>query len=170
MVEKNLVINNRIISHKGTFRANDLFNTINTIIEELGYTKKEKKTEETVFPSGKKTYIELRPFKAKTNYVTLMLKLKIELNNIIEVTKEVEGVKKTFQQGDVTIVLDAWSLTDYESRWGMKPFFYFVKAFINKYFYRFPLEEKFIEELKSDANHLSDQLRAFFKLYKYQVK
>ena len=170
MVEKILVINHRTITHKGIFRVDELFNTINSALEKLGYQKQEKKSEETVFPSGKKTYVELRPFKIKTNYVTLMIKIKISLDKVIETTKEIDGVKKTFQEGDVNIVFDAWSVTDYAARWGMKPLFFFVKSVINKYIYHFPSEENFVGELKSDAGYLSDQLRALFGLYNFQVK
>ena len=169
MTEKNLIINNRTLTYKGIFRVDELFKTINDTLAELNYQKQEKKTEETVFPSGKKTYVELRPFKVKTTYVTLMIKIKISLNNIIEVVKEVDGVKRTFQQGDVIIGFDAWSVTDYVARWGMKPSFFFIKSFINKYIYHFPLEGSFIGELKADTTHLVDQIKALFNLYKYQV-
>jgi len=169
MVEKNLIINNRTLTYKGIFRVNELLNSINSTLKEQGYQNLEKKTEETVFPSGKKTFIELRPFKIKTSYVTLMIKIKIYLNNIIEITKEVDNIKMIFQQGDVTIIFDAWSVTDYSKRWGMKPLFFFLKAVINKFIYHFPLEEGFIGELKSDTTLVYDQIKALLNLYKYQV-
>lgn len=169
MVEKNLVINNRTLTYKGVFLVHELFKTINDTLTNLNYQKIEKETKETVYPSGKNTYVELRPFKIKTNYVTLRIKIKIHLENIIEVTKQVDGVPKKFHQGNVRIVFDAWSMTDYASRWGMKPWFFFFKAFINKYIYHFPLEESFIGELKSDTNHLTEQINAFLNLYKYQI-
>jgi len=169
MTEKNLIINNRTITYKGVFLASELFNIINKTIKELGYQPQEKKTEEKVVPSGKTTFVELRPFKIKNNYVTLMLKVKINLNQVIEVTKEVDGLKKKFQQGEIIVIIDAWSLTDYASRWGMKPWVFFMKSFMHKYFRRLPMEEGFTGELKSDANQLTQQLKAFFSLYKYQV-
>lgn len=169
MTEKNLIVNNRLITYKGLFRVHELFDTINQALEELGYQKQEKKTEERVAPSGRKTYIELRPFKVKTNYVTLMLKIKVSLDNVTEVTKEVDHVPKTFQQGEIDIALDAWSLTDYASRWGMKPWVFFLKAFISRYIYHFPLESSFINELKADAARLIEQIKALLSLYKYQV-
>lgn len=168
-MEKNLIINNRTLTYQGLFRVNELFQTLNQALENLGYQKQEKKTEETVSPSGKQTLVELRPFKIKSSYLTLAFKIKINLKNITETVKEVDQVKRTFQQGEVIIVMDAWSLTDHESRWGMKPLFYFLKAFINKYIYHFPLEEGFIGELKADADYLTRQLKAFLSLYKYQV-
>lgn len=170
MTEKNLVINNRTLTYKGIFRVDELLSTINSALEKLDYQKQEKKSEETVFPSGRRTYIELRPFKIKTNYVTLMIKIKICLDKIIETTKIVDDVKRTFQQGDVTIIFDAWSITDYGSRWGMKPLFFFLKSVVNKYIYHFPLEESFTGKLVSDTNYLSGQVRALFDLYKYQIK
>ncbi|MBR9682910.1 hypothetical protein GOV03_00010 [Candidatus Woesearchaeota archaeon] len=169
MVEENLVINNRIISHQGIFRVDELFDTINSTVTKLGYQKREKKTEETVFPSGKKTLIELRPFKIKTNYVTLTIKIRINLDKVIETAQEVDGVKRNFQQGDVKIVLDAWSSTDYQSRWGMKPFFFFLKAVINKYVYHFSSKDNFVGELKSDTDQLTEQIKGLLNLYKYQV-
>lgn len=169
MTEKNLIINNRTFTYKGIFRVNELLKTLDDTLTGLGYQKQEKKTEETVTPSGRHTHVELRPFKAKTNYVTLMLKIKISLDNITETVKEVDGLKKTFQQGDLTFIIDAWSLTDYASRWGMKPWFYFLKAFFNKFIYHLPLEEGFIGELKSDANYLTEQLKALLNLYRYQA-
>lgn len=169
MVEKNLIINNRTLTHQGLFKVDELFNTINSNLERLGYQKQEKKSEETVFPSGKKTYVELRPFKVKTNYITLMIKIKVHLNNVTETTKVVDGVKTTFQQGEVIVIIDAWSITDYTSRWGMKPLFFFLKAVVNKYIYHLPFEESFTAELVSDTNYLSSQIKSLLSLYKLRV-
>mgnify|MGYP003968060341 FL=1 len=170
MAEKNLLINNRTVTYKGIFKVDELFNTINQLIEERGYRKNEKKTEEKVTPTGRRTYVELRPLKVKTNYVKFMLKIKITLSNITESIKEVQGVKKKFEQGDIEVIFDAWSITDYASRWGMKPLAFFFKAFINKFIYTLPLETGFTGELVSDTDYISEQLRAFFNLYKFQSR
>lgn len=169
MVEKNLVINNRIINYKGVFRVHDLFNTINEALIKLNYQKQEKKTEEIVTPSGKKTYIELRPFKVKSNFLTLMLKIRINLDKVIEVTKTVDQIPKSFEQGEITIAFDAWSITDYGSRWGMKPWFYFMKGVINKYFYHYHLDSDFIGEMVGDVGYMGRQIKSLLSLYKYQV-
>lgn len=169
MAEKNLVVNHRTLSYQGLFRVDELFRTIHNALDKLNYQKQEKKTEEKVFPSGKSTYLELRPFKEKTNYVTLMIKIMVHLDKVIEVTKKVNSLPRPFQQGKVTIIFDAWSITDYEHRWGMKPWFFFLKTAINKYIYRFPLEESFFGELRSDTDYLYQQINALLRLYKYQA-
>jgi len=165
MVEKQLIINNRTINYKGIFLIDDIFNSINQSLTKLGYEKQEKKTEERVLPSGKSSYIELRPFKEKTSYVTLMIKIKINLNQVTEVVKEIQLYKRKFMQGEVVINFDAWSITDYENRWGMKPWAFFMKSLINKYFYPLPLESGFTGELVSDTNQISGNLQSLFKSY-----
>tara|TARA_Y100000310_G_C20535684_1_gene740736 strand:+ start:260 stop:838 length:579 start_codon:yes stop_codon:yes gene_type:complete len=169
MVEKNLIINNREITYKGVFKVRDIFNVINEGLTTLKYQKQEKKTEEIVTAEGKKTHLELRPFKIKSNFMTLMLKIRIDFDKVTEITKKVDNLPKKFQQGDISIRFDAWSITDYGSRWGMKPWFYFLKGVINKYFYRYHLDSDFIGELAGDVDYLGRQIKALLSLYKYQV-
>ncbi len=166
--EKNLIINNRELKYKGIFRVDDLFHTINQALKEKQYEKSEKKTEEIVSEAGKKTYLELRPFKMKTNYVIFEIKIKITLDNVTETVEEVHGVKKKFQNGDVSIVFDSWVMTDYENRWTMKPVVYFLKSIINKYLYTFPLEASFPSELASDTAHIFVKIQKLLQSYKYE--
>ncbi len=166
--EKNLVINNRELKYKGIFRVDDLFHTINQALKEKQYEKNEKKTEEIVSEAGKKTYLELRPFKQKTNYVILEIKIKITLDNVTETIEEVQGVKKKFQNGDVSVVFDSWIMTDYENRWSMKPLVYFLKSIINKYVYTFPLEAGFPSELAGDTAHIYARIQKLLQSYKYE--
>ena len=55
--ERFLIINNRELTYKGIFRMDDLFSTINRAIEAQGYTKREKKSEETVREEGRSILI-----------------------------------------------------------------------------------------------------------------
>jgi|SRR3989338_9022330 len=163
--EKNLVINNREVKYEGKFKVEELFRTINNTLTEKGYTRREKKTEETVTDAGRTTLIELRPFKEKTEYVTLMIKIRILLESITETMQELGGIKHKFQQGKVTLTFDAWSLTDYEHRWGMKPWAFFFKGVINKYLYTFPMESGFTNELVGDTGYVVGEVRKLLKSY-----
>ncbi|HIG93754.1 MAG: hypothetical protein QT02_C0006G0028 [archaeon GW2011_AR9] len=163
--EKNLIINNRELKYKGIFLADELFSVINHALEERGYEKKEKKTEEMVTEEGRRTYVELRPYKEKSNYAALMIKIKITLDHVTDVVEKVQGVKRKFQQGDVEIIFDAWSLTDYEQRWGMKPWVYFTKGIINKFIYKFPLERGFIAELGGDTAYVYAHIKNLLQSY-----
>ena len=167
--EKNLIINGRALTYKGIFREDELFSAINRVLEERGYEKREKKTEEVVTEGGRRTYVELRPFKELSNYIVLQIKMKITLDNVTGKIEEVNGEKKKFQQGDVHIVFDAWELTDYQSRWGMKPFVYFMKGFINKYVYTMPIEAGSKGVLAGDTAFIYGAIKKMLNAYKLEV-
>ena len=113
--------------------------------------------------------MELRPFKLKTNYGRYLIKLKITLDNITETVEEIKSEKRKYQQGDVEIIFDAWLLTDYINRWNMKPLVYFLKAFINKFIYSFPLEGSFPGEVSSDTAYVHNQIKKLLNSYKIET-
>ncbi len=163
--EKELVINNRELSYRGIFRAGELFSALNRALEERGYQKREKKTEEFVSEEGRKVLIELRPYKEKTSYAFLMIKIKVLLDKVTEKVEERDGHKKKFEHGNVSIIFDAWLMTDYEERWGMKPWVYFFKGAINKFLYKFPLEGSFKGELEADTGHIYGKVKGLLDSY-----
>lgn len=184
--EKNLVINGRELKYSGIFRPDEIFAAINQALSERGYERREKKTEETVTVGGRKTLIELRPYKEKTSYVALMLKIRISLENVRESvqphprrstistsnsftsngpTNHGHPHKEKFQQGDVLLVFDAWSMTDYEARWGMKPWAYFLKGLINKFIYTWPAEAGFTGELIGDTAYVYARVKKLLQSY-----
>lgn len=164
--EKFLVINGRELKYKGLFKVDELFARINNAIEMKKYEKREKKTEELVTETGRRTYVELRPFKVKSNFVTLMIKIKITLDNVTETVSEVNGVRKKFQLGDVSIVFDSWVLTEYHNRWNMKPLIYFIKGVFNKYLWTMPLEGKVKREVAIDTAYIYAQIKHLLNSYK----
>lgn len=168
--EKELIINNRRLVHKGIFCIDDLMNVINRSLQERGYEKREKKSEETVSEEGRKIHLELRPFKVKRNDFTLMIKIKISSDKITEVMFDFDGVKRKAQQGELEIVFDAWVLTDLQNRWSMKPWFYFLKGVINKYIYTFPTEAGFPGELAGDTAYVYGKIKNLLRSYKEEKK
>jgi len=167
--ERELVINGREIKYKGIFRYDELFRLINDTLVNRGYDKQEKKSEELVTEKGRRTYVELRPYKIKSNYITLMIKIKIILDKVTETVKEYESGKKKFQQGDVNIIFDSWILSDYRNRWGSKPFIFFWKGIIRKLLYRWPLEDSFKNELVNDTVYINAQIKQLLKTYQPEL-
>lgn len=168
MTEFNLIIDNKEFSYRGIFSVDDLLRKINQLTDQHGYQRVEKKTEETVTSEGKELYLELRPFKTKTNYVMLWLKIKLHLTNMTDTVKELPRGKRVLQQGDVHLVLDAWTMTDYSSRWGQRPITFFLKAVVNKYLYKFPLEESFLREIAGDGTTIFNELQSYVANYVYE--
>lgn len=167
--EKNLIINNRELNYKGVFRPDDIFSTINRALEKKEYIKRQKKFEEMVAIEGKKIYIELRPYKERTNYVRYMIKITINLDNVKEIIESVNGEKIKFNNGTINIIFDSWILGDYQNRWTLKPWVYFVKGLINKYIYKFPLEGNFPNELASDTAYIYLQIKKLLDSYKHEA-
>ena len=164
--QKLLVINNRELKYKGIFRADELFSIINRALETKGYEKREKKSEELVTAGGKKVHVELRPFKEKNDYTTLMIKIKITLDNITEKVEVIHDTKRKYQNGDVLVVFDAWVLTDWEHRWVQKPWAYFLKASFHKFVYRLPHWDQPSEEVGGDTAYVYAQIKALLSSYK----
>jgi hypothetical protein len=169
MSEKRLVVNNLEIHYKGLFDFVDFLQSVWDAVESRGYHKHEKRYEETVKPTGKDIFIELRPYKKKIDYYALMLKIRIEMTNVRDVVVEVDGLPSHFQEGSIDMTFDAWATTDYKKRWGNKPVVYFLKSAIHKYIYRFPLEEGFVGELAVDVKDVVHQIESFLNLYRYKV-
>ncbi|MBI2662277.1 hypothetical protein HYX11_02350 [Candidatus Woesearchaeota archaeon] len=164
--EKYLVINGRELKYKGIFKVDELFAVINKSLERKGYEKREKKTEELVTEAGRRTQVELRPFKMKSSFVSLMIKMRITLDNVTETVMEKEGIKNKFQLGDVMIVFDSWVLTEYQNRWNMKPLIYFIKGVFNKYVWTMPLEGSVRREVAIDTAYVYAQIKHLLVSYK----
>jgi hypothetical protein len=165
MVEKNIVVNNRKIEYQGIFKVHELFSTINNAINNKGYTKNEKKTEEMVTESGRKTYVELRPFKVKSNYYKLIIKIKIRLNNITEIKEVIDNTPQLFQQGNIDITIDSWIFTKFENKWIMKPWVTLAKLFINHYIYKLPEDPAMVSEVAGDTAHLCAEIKNLLNSY-----
>jgi len=168
-LERNLIIDNKEIKYKGIFRIDEVFQVLNRALEERGYQLREKKNEEMVTEEGRKAFFELRPYKVKTNYVTLMIKIKVTFDNVTENIETVHNIKQLYQHGDVTICFDAWSLTDYANRWTLKPWVYFMKGIINKFLYKFPMESGFVGELIGDTSYTFAKVKAHLNSYKIET-
>ena|SRR3989344_913905 len=163
--ERNLVINNKELKYSGIFNPNDIFNAINKALKSKGYEKREKKTEELVSSEQRDNYIELRPIKVKSEITSLMIKIKIRYKNTKETIKEINGVKRKFLQGDVSIVFDAWVLTDFEHHIMMSPMIYFLRAFVNKFIHKISFQANLTSEVMEDTAFIYGQLKKLFKEY-----
>ena len=146
----------------------ELFEIVDQALKDKGYTKQEKRSEETVSELGKNYFLELRPYKIKNNYINLMIKIKINITNLTETKQEFDNIKRLFQKGKVNIAFDSWILTDYENRWGMKPFVYFFKGMINKWVFQMKMEPGFTGELIGDTAYIYGKIKTLLSKYRKQ--
>ncbi len=165
MGENTLVINHRELNYKGIFRSEDIFQLVNKVLADKGYSKNEKRSEEINTDEGRRFLVELRPSKVKATYLKLEMRMRISLDNVTSVVEERVGGKQRFELGSVHIIFDGWVKTDYQNRWTQNPYTFFFKAWINKYVYRWKLDDGYANEIFSDTAFMYGQLRSLFDSY-----
>ncbi len=164
--ERRLVINGRTLKYSGIFHISELFSSINVALQEKGYTLQEKRHEEVVTENGKNIFFELRPYKEKTSSIMLLIKIKINLKNVVEQVQELQGNIFKFDKGDIEIVFDSWSYSDEENRWGANPVTYVISAVIDKIFYSLPELNNFKGEVAGDTGFVYSKIRSLLSSYR----
>ena len=167
--QRDLVINNREVRYDGIFNFDEVMRTLKSALREKGYECKEKRTEETVMEEGRKSFLEARPFKVKTDYITLMMKIKINLINTGEIVQELPGRKRRMQQGEISLVFDAWFLSDYEHRWENRPMLQFVRWLFDRFFY-LSYTERFEQRLTSEVHKIYAFMEQYFNMTRTHYK
>ena len=92
------------------------------------------------------------------------------MKKVTEVTMEVDGIPKNFNQGEINIIFDSWTTTDMAERWNQKAWFFFLRTIIDKLIYKFPMDEAFYGEGAADVNYIYNQVRSHMGLYKFKLK
>ncbi len=166
MAEKDLVIDGLELNYKGLFEVKGLLKEMDHSIGARGYVKEEKKREERVSASGKEFSIELRPVKVKTQYYSLMIKMRVDVTGLRDVEVVKDGRKEKMNQGNVHIIFDAWTTTDYENRWEQTPWYFFLRTLFEKGIYKYHTN-KYHDELSADAHFIYDNVKAYLELHKF---
>ena len=169
MVEKQLFIDALELNYKGLFSVKDLFKTIDKLTAERGYKKSEKIRQELVKKEGKFLTIELRPTKVMTEYYSLMVKMRITIDNLKEVDVIIDNKKKKMQSGDINIIFDAWTTTDYEKRWGQKAWTWLLRGFFEKIFFRVHTN-KHHGVLVDDTHFIYNNVKSHLNLHRFILK
>jgi hypothetical protein len=164
--EKRLIIDQLRLNYSGIFHLNDLYKMIDGWLYEKGYDKFEKKSEEQVLETGRKIEMELRPWKKTTDYAKNEIRLRIFVDNMVDVEIERDGKKVKMHKGDIQMIFDAFLETDYEHRWENKPMYYFLRSLVDKYIFRI-YTEKFVGNLVADTRDLHHRIKSFLNIYRY---
>ena len=169
MVEKQLYIDALELNYKGLFNVRDLLDTIDKLVKERGYKKSEKIRQELVKKGSKYLTIELRPTKAMTEYYSLMIKMRITIDNLKEVDVIIDNRKRKMQSGDINIIFDAWTTTDYEFRWEQKAWAWLLRGFFEKIFFRVHTD-KYVSILIDDTHYIYNNVKAHLNLHRFITK
>ncbi len=163
MYEKKLYLDGLELTYEGLFELNSLLKTIDGLIKQRGYVKGEKRREEVIKATGREFSIEFRPVKKKTDYFVLMVKMRISITNMTDVEVVEDDVRTIMNKGDINIIFDAWTTTDYEFQWQQKPLFYFLRNLFERVIYKFHVD-RYADELIDDTHFLYNNIKAFLNM------
>ncbi|MFC1728163.1 hypothetical protein ACFLZ7_01700 [Nanoarchaeota archaeon] len=166
MPERKIVVDELHLDYEGIFDATQLLNVIEDFFRTRGFDKRELSNVESVRPSGKHIELVLMPWKTVTDYARYEIKVKIDMDNLKEVDVKKDGAKLKLNQGKIKFVFDSYLLTDIEGRWEAKPIFFFIRTFVDKFFFRF-YTSKWEEQLIQYTKELHGEVKSFLNLNRY---
>ena len=169
MVEKVLVLDGLELNYEGIFDLNRLLRTINDLLAQKGYKQSEKVREEIIKPTGKFFSIELRPGKAMSDYEALMIKIRMEINNLQDIDVIIDNVKTKANKGNIRMIFDAWTTTDYEFRWEQQPWYWLLRGFFEKFFFKVS-SNRHHDVLVDDAHFVYNNIKAHLNLHRFILK
>jgi len=162
-----MVVDSLKFFYEGAFVAKDLFNLIGTYFYDKGYDKKQEKDFEHLNKTGKHAEWQIAPWKKVTDYQRLEIRMVILMDELTKKDVVIDKKKKKIDYGKVTIIISAYTETDYDLRWEEKPMFLFMRTLYDKFI--FPMYSKRWEHLLHDhVNQLYSQVHKFFNVYSLQ--
>jgi len=164
MVEKKFVIDGMKLSYNGPFSVIEFYKTVEDWISKKGKEKDIKKKSEHVDPKGKKIEWLIEIWEEPAEYIRTIVRLQALFTDITE-TKVKKGKKtRKLNKGNALIILDGILETDIEGKWQQKPMFYFIRALVDRFLWKFH-SNKGEDQLAADVNELHDTLKEFFDSY-----
>lgn len=166
MAERLIVVDKARLGYSGPFDAKEVFEVIRSWASDKGYWIYEKKHTETVAPEGKFMEFDLEPFKKITDYSKGVVKIRIQMSGVKDITLKRDNKKVKLQEGNVSFVFTGILETDYEHKWESKPVFYVLRTVVEKYMLR-PFISGHEKGIKEDVDVLLNQLRSYLNLSKF---
>ena len=165
MVEKKFVVDGMKLSYNGPFDIIDFYKQVEDWISAKGLEKEIKKKVEHVEASGKKIEWFLEIWEDVGEYARRVVRLRALFNNVKEVKVQKGKRKKKLNKGEALIIIDGILETDIQGKWQQKPVYYFLRALVDRFIYRFHMN-KVEDRLAGDAYDLHHTLEDFFNSYK----
>lgn len=167
MGEQEFVLDKERIEYEGIFSVAGLYRLIDEWLLDKGYYRKEPMHTESTKPDGKFIEILLEPSRTLSDYASSMLRIRLQLSNLKDVSIETgEGTKQRMNQGRVLITLSGILETDYEGKWEGKPMFLFIRTIYDKYIYK-PFSGGFQAMVRTDADAFKNAISGFLNLHRH---
>lgn len=165
MPERRVVVNWVSIKYDGLFNLNELYLMIENWFRQKGYDWLELKNYEQSLKTGKDIEIDLWPYKKISDYHKLNLRVYFLVKEMKDVSVKKDGTDIGMNQGTLHIRFKGYMDTDYDDRWGGKPFMFFLRHIFDNIIYAF-LTKKSAGILSEDIEHLSSYVKNYLNMSK----
>ena len=170
MVEKKQVLYDLRITYNGPIILEDFFRDIDNWIREKGFEKEHKKKMEHVTKNGKRIEWVIEAHHKIDDLHNGIVILRALFDNIQETVIKRDGKKLRINNGDVFIDINGFIQSHvHGSFFQVKPIYYFTRALIDKFVYRF-WSEKLDGAVAADCHDLFKRIKTFFNLQKYRYE
>lgn len=155
------------ITYEGIFNIKEIVKIIQDSAKDKSFVYKEMEHTESISPEGKFVELRIDIDKKITDYARGLLQLLIQISKVQEKIVEEGEERKKYHTGKFLINMEAWFVTDYEKRWEMKPTFYLLRVFFEKYVFG-PHLDRDKKEVIAFMEYLKGNLKNYFNLLKYE--
>lgn len=166
MAERFTVVDQENIKYTGFFDINELTRMIDLYFRTKAYDKRVIRDEEHVYKDHKFIHIWWEPYKKITDYIKFEVRIWVNIANVTQVTKEIDGVKTKLNKGEFDVRLDGFLITDYENRWEQKPLYFFFRTIFDKFIYKMQMA-KYEALIKEHVMELKAEIASFLNLYRF---
>jgi hypothetical protein len=132
MAKKDRIIKEKV-EHSGVFDFKGLYSYVHSLLEDGGYGVTEKKYVENISDSKRNINIEWDSFKEVSDYFKILMEVRIDVSNLVDVEAEIEGKKKKMNKGKIAVEFEAHLIHDYDGKWEGSMFKVFLRDIYDKY-------------------------------------
>ena len=170
MSEKKQVLYDLRTSCSGPFIVEDFYKEVDNWIKEKGFEKEPKKKMEHVTKNGKKIEWVIEAHCHLDDLHHGVVILRALLDNVKEIVIKKDGKKIRINNGDVFVNIDGFVQSEiHGSFYQAKPMYYFVRALIDKFIYKF-WSDKYDSRVNADGRDLYKRITSFFSVQKYKYE
>jgi hypothetical protein len=169
MTEKKIIVYELRLSYNGPVKIESFFKEVEDWIKRKGMQKELKKKMERLAKKGKKLEWTIECWKNYAHHSKEVVRMRSMFNDVKDVEIKRKGKRIKTQQADVLLIFDGILETDLSQKWEQKPLFYFARALVDRYIWKF-YTERYDGIVAEDTYDMQRTLQAFFNLQKMSVQ
>ncbi|MBU0756906.1 MAG: hypothetical protein KKF44_02485 [Nanoarchaeota archaeon] len=152
------------ISYSGIFNYKEFFRLLDRFFMVKGYEKRVLRDKENVYKTGKSIHARIRPFKEfKGKNARLEVQVWINITDMKNLVKEIDGKKVHMNQGNVDITIDSFVMTNRRGKWEQRAEYIFIRTIFDKFLMGNPTTD-YDGMAAKDAADLINELSSFLNM------